>query len=66
MGILLWKMAILLSVETLWLTFARQWDTIKGIFIVILSVKLQFIELTLEMQNSECKMQNCGIQTEND
>ena len=30
--ILLWKMEILLPVETLRLTFARQWDTISNIF----------------------------------
>jgi hypothetical protein len=28
--------------------------------------KFQFVELTLEMQNEECKMQNCGIFFEND
>jgi len=32
---------------------------------VTLYFKLQFVELTLEMQNSECKMQNCCIFFEN-
>jgi len=31
-----------------------------------LRFKFQFIELTLEMQNEECKMQNCCIFFEND
>ena len=32
MEILLWKTAILPAVESLWLTFARRWDTMRDIF----------------------------------